>query len=67
MARHLQEDTRAVDLRDSPIWDPAFDDEPSRVGSNIASILEAIEALPEEEREAFNLVRVQGLTQLEAA
>ncbi len=30
-------------------------------------ILQAIESLPEEEREAFNLVRIQGMTQPEAA
>ena len=30
-------------------------------------MLEAIDGLPEDEREAFNLVRVQGLTQPEAA
>jgi RNA polymerase sigma-70 factor (ECF subfamily) len=30
-------------------------------------MLEAIENLPEEEREAFCLVRVQGMTQTEAA
>jgi RNA polymerase sigma-70 factor (ECF subfamily) len=30
-------------------------------------IWEAIDGLPEEEREAFDLVRIQGLTQVEAA
>jgi RNA polymerase sigma-70 factor (ECF subfamily) len=30
-------------------------------------ILEAIDRLPEGEREAFDLVRIQGLTQTEAA
>jgi RNA polymerase sigma-70 factor (ECF subfamily) len=30
-------------------------------------MLEAIENLPEDEREAFDLVRVQGMTQTEAA
>jgi RNA polymerase sigma-70 factor (ECF subfamily) len=30
-------------------------------------MLEAIENLPEDEREAFDLVRVQGMTQAEAA
>ena len=30
-------------------------------------ILEAIDDLPEDEREAFSLVRIQGLTQAEAA
>ncbi len=30
-------------------------------------ILEAIESLPEDEREAFDLVRIQGMSQAEAA
>jgi RNA polymerase sigma-70 factor (ECF subfamily) len=30
-------------------------------------MLQAIDALPEEERETFDLVRIQGLTQAEAA
>jgi RNA polymerase sigma factor (sigma-70 family) len=34
---------------------------------NTRRILEAIESLPDEEREAFDLVRIQSLTQPEAA
>ena len=30
-------------------------------------MLEAIDDLPEDEREAFDLVRIQGMTQIEAA
>ncbi len=30
-------------------------------------MLQAIDDLPEEEREAFDLVRIQGMTQVEAA
>ena len=30
-------------------------------------MLDAIEALPDDEREAFGLVRIQGMTQAEAA
>jgi RNA polymerase sigma-70 factor (ECF subfamily) len=30
-------------------------------------MLEAIDSLPEDEREVFSLVRVQGMTQLDAA
>ena len=30
-------------------------------------MLQAIDELPEDEREAFDLVRIQGLTQVEAA
>src|SRR4029077_11638677 len=39
----------------------------STLSTNARRMLEAIEDLPAEEREAFNLVRVQGLTQPEAA
>jgi RNA polymerase sigma factor (sigma-70 family) len=35
--------------------------------SGLRRILEAIEALPDDEREAFNLVRIQGMTFEEAA
>ena len=34
---------------------------------NARRILEAIESLPEDEREAFDLVRIQGMSQAEAA
>ena len=37
------------------------------VGPKLTRILQAIEALPDEEREVFNLVQVQGMTQGEAA
>ena len=30
-------------------------------------MIEAIDGLPDDEREAFDLVRIQGLTQVEAA
>ena len=30
-------------------------------------MLQAVDDLPEEEREAFDLVRIQGMTQVEAA
>jgi RNA polymerase sigma factor (sigma-70 family) len=39
----------------------------STLTPNARRMLEAIDDLPEEEREAFNLIRVQGLTQPEAA
>jgi RNA polymerase sigma-70 factor (ECF subfamily) len=44
---------------------------PSSSGSGLTPngrrMLEAIENLPDEEREAFSLVRIQGMTQTEAA
>ncbi len=39
----------------------------SRLTPNGLRMLQAIDDLPEEEREAFDLVRIQGMTQVEAA
>lgn len=39
----------------------------SQLSPNTRRILEAIENLPEEEREAFDLIRIQNLTQPETA
>jgi RNA polymerase sigma-70 factor (ECF subfamily) len=65
LARRLDEQPSAVELREGLV--PA----PSSSGSGLSPdgrrMLEAIESLPEEEREAFGLVRVQGMTQTEAA
>lgn len=66
VARRLEQVTTA-ELPDSLAWDPGPDGESSRVGLDARLILEAIEALPEDEREVFDLVRIQGLTQVEAA
>src|SRR5207244_1627697 len=65
LARRLDEQPAAVELREGLV--PA----PASSGSGLTPdgrrMLEAIGALPEEEREAFDLVRVQGMTQIEAA
>jgi RNA polymerase sigma factor (sigma-70 family) len=65
MARRLDEQPAAVELRDESV--PA----PPSSGSGLTPagrrILEAIERLPEGEREAFDLVRIQGMSQAEAA
>src|SRR5688572_19995690 len=66
LARRLDNQAPAVELRDSAVAAPAETDG-SQISPNARRILEAIENLPEEEREAFNLVRIQGLTQPEAA
>ena len=46
---------------------PAAQSSGSTLGPEGRRILEAIEELPEDEREVFGLVRIQGLTQVEAA
>jgi RNA polymerase sigma-70 factor (ECF subfamily) len=46
---------------------PAPESSCSTLGPNAARMLEEIEQLPEEEREVFGLIRIQGLTQPEVA
>jgi RNA polymerase sigma-70 factor (ECF subfamily) len=65
LARRLDEQPAAVDLR------PELVQSPLTSGSGLTPdglrMLQAIDALPEDERETFDLVRIQGLTQSEAA
>jgi RNA polymerase sigma factor (sigma-70 family) len=65
MARRLDEQPAAVELHDESV--PA----PVSSGSGLTPVsrrmLAAIADLPEPEREAFDLVRIQGLSQAEAA
>jgi RNA polymerase sigma-70 factor (ECF subfamily) len=65
LARRLDEQPAAVELREGLV--PA----PASTGSGLSPeglrMLRAIGELPDEEREAFDLVRVQGMTQAEAA
>jgi RNA polymerase sigma-70 factor (ECF subfamily) len=65
MARRLDEQPAAVALRDGLVPAPAGSD--SGLSPEGRRVLEAIGNLPEGEREAFDLVRIQGLTQAEAA
>jgi RNA polymerase sigma-70 factor (ECF subfamily) len=66
VARRLDSQTPAVELRES--FAAASDGSTeSPLRPDAVRILEAIERLPDEEREAFDLVRVQELTQPEAA
>ena len=68
LARRLDERGAAVELRESEVPTPApSPDSAPEPGPGMARILAAIEGLPDEEREAFNLVRVQGMTRPEAA
>src|SRR5262245_50117948 len=65
MARRLDERPGAVELRDGLVPAPAVSD--SGLTPDGRRMLEAIGGLPEGEREAFDLVRIQGMTQAEAA
>ena len=72
LARRLDEQASAAELRESRLPAPAppdSDTAPSSqaAGAGLARILAAIEDLPDNEREAFNLVRIQGMTWPEAA
>jgi RNA polymerase sigma-70 factor (ECF subfamily) len=65
LARRLDNQPPVAELRESLV--PAPTSSGSGLGPNGRRMLEAIENLPEDEREAFDLVRVQGMTQTEAA
>jgi RNA polymerase sigma-70 factor (ECF subfamily) len=54
-----------VELREGLVPAPASSD--SGLTPDGRRMLEAIDNLPEGEREAFDLVRIQGMTQAEAA
>jgi RNA polymerase sigma-70 factor (ECF subfamily) len=66
LARRLDEQPAAAPLAESGVAAP-----PSSASSGLTPdgrrMLRAIEGLPEPEREAFELVRIQGLTHAEAA
>ena len=65
LARRLDEQPAAVELCEGLVPAPASSD--SGLTPDGRRMLEAIEDLPEDEREAFDLVRIQGMTQAEAA
>ena len=65
LARRLDEQPSVVELREGLV--PAPSSSGSGLTPNGRRMLEAIESLPEEEQEAFGLVRVQGMAQTEAA
>jgi len=65
MARRLDEQPAAVQLGEGQVPAPASSDSGLTPGTR--RMLAAIANLPEAEGEAFDLVRVQGLTQAEAA
>ena len=65
LARRLDEQPAPLELHEGLV--PAPDSSGSGLTPSGRRMLEAIEGLPEDEREAFCLVRIQGLTQTEAA
>jgi RNA polymerase sigma factor (sigma-70 family) len=65
LARRLDEQPAAVELCDGLLPGPASSE--SGLTPEGRRMIEAIGALPEDEREAFDLVRIQGLTHAEAA
>lgn len=66
LARRLDKQVQAQQVRESLVAAPAESSE-SQISPNTRRILEAIEGLPDDEREAFDLVRIQGMTHPDAA
>jgi RNA polymerase sigma factor (sigma-70 family) len=64
MARRLDERPAAVELHEGVV--PALASSASGLTPGACRLLAAINELPEDEREAFDLVRIQGLSQAEA-
>jgi RNA polymerase sigma factor (sigma-70 family) len=65
LARRLDEQPAAVELHESSEAAPAPASTTRGPSPQMVRMLAAIESLPEDEREVFDLVRVQGLTQVE--
>jgi RNA polymerase sigma factor (sigma-70 family) len=66
LARLLDEQPRAAALLESGVAAPPRSTD-SVLSQDARRMLQAIEGLPEDEREVFDLVRIQGLTYAEAA
>jgi RNA polymerase sigma-70 factor (ECF subfamily) len=65
LARRLDEQPATVDLVEGLVPAPASS--VSGLSPDGLRMLRAIDELPEDEREVFDLVRIQGMTQVEAA
>ena len=66
LARRLDEQMPALELRDGLVPGREDSSDPE-LSQNARRMLAAIESLPEDEREVFNLIRIQGMMQSEAA
>ncbi|MBA4017953.1 MAG: RNA polymerase subunit sigma-70 [Pirellula sp.] len=64
-ARRLDRQAPVLELHEAFV--PAPDDSGSQLTPNALRMLEAVESLPEEEREVFSLVRIQGMSHGEVA
>lgn len=67
LARRLDQKASAVQQLPESIAYRAAQLDESNAGPNLRMIFDAVESLPEEEREAFQLVKLQGLSKSEAA
>jgi RNA polymerase sigma-70 factor (ECF subfamily) len=65
LARRLDDQPPVLELREESV--PSPDSSGSGLTPDGRRMLQAIDNLPEEEREVFGLVRVQGMPQIEAA
>src|SRR5436190_10325607 len=65
LARRLDKETPVLALPEPGIASPETSG--SQLSPNTLRILEAIESLPDDDREVFDLVRIQGFSQVEAA
>jgi RNA polymerase sigma factor (sigma-70 family) len=65
LARRLDEQARPLDMHRLDMAAPASSD--SDLGPAARRMLDAIDRLPEDEREALDLVRIHGVTHAEAA
>jgi RNA polymerase sigma-70 factor (ECF subfamily) len=65
LARRLDREPRPVGVIEDLIPAPA--DSGSGLSTDARRMIEAIDALPDDQREVFDLVRIQGLTRTEAA
>ncbi len=65
LARRLDQQTHVLGLHEDAA--PSPETSGSVLGSDAIRMIEAIENLPEAEREVFELIRIQGITQSEAA
>ena len=65
LARRLDQQTEVLGLGEDAATSPSTSG--AVLGPDAIKMLEAIENLPDEEREVFELIRIQGITQSEAA